>query len=88
MPPRLRPEVHIVGADTDEAQRMIKPLQIRLIGGNRGLVIGTMSPTIHQPRHTPVPYGAARSCQPAHMAACPFFRSVMRHSFLSLSRIT
>ena len=36
----------------------------------------------------PVPYGATQGCQWGHMAACPFFRSVMRHSFLSLSRIT
>jgi hypothetical protein len=35
---RLRPEVHIVGADTDEVRRMMKPLQMRLIGGKRELL--------------------------------------------------
>ena len=35
---RLRPEVHIVGADTDEARRMMKPLQMRLLGGKRELL--------------------------------------------------
>ena len=32
--------------------------------------------------------GAARGCQWGHMAARPLARSVMRHSFLSLRRIT
>ena len=30
----------------------------------------------------------AAGCQLAHMAACPFLRSVMRHSFLSPRRST
>ena len=30
----------------------------------------------------------AAGCQLGHMSACPFFRSVMRHSFLSPRRIT
>jgi hypothetical protein len=34
----LRPEVHIVGADTDEARWMMKPLQMPLIGGKRELL--------------------------------------------------
>ena len=35
---RLPPEVHIVGADTDEVRRLMKPPQMRLIGGKRELL--------------------------------------------------
>ena len=36
--PRQCPEVYIVGADTDEAGRMMKPLQMPLIGGEQELL--------------------------------------------------
>ncbi len=35
---RERPVVHIVGADTNEAWRMMMPLQMRLIGRKRELL--------------------------------------------------
>jgi hypothetical protein len=42
----------------------------------------------HLPFHASAQCLLAAGCQCAHIAACPFFRSVMRHSFLSLNRIT
>jgi hypothetical protein len=58
------------------------------VGGRGGQSSGRSDRHFTNRGDPPVHHGAARGCQEAHMAACPFFRSVMSCSFLLFSRIT